>query len=156
MGEIGLTPTEKLRWEHASDQTETVVLSRLKEVFDNDCFAGLFKLAADKCEPVSSSTLRYWRELAEWYLTQLCHIPETQKNISIEMPSSADCTTWLLTAPPMSSGEYLSENILRDIWMKLDQSVYTTIASCVDVHRDRSGKRVAAATKPNCVGVQLP
>ena len=129
MGEIRLTPTGQLRWEASSGPSETAVLSGLQEIFERDCFAGLFKLAANKCDTHNSLTLRYWQELAEQYLTRLCHSPESEGDITIEPPSSADYATYLLTAPPMSGGEYLSENILQKIWAQLDQWVLAAVSS---------------------------
>ncbi len=129
MGEIRLTPTGQLRWEAIYEQHETPVLSRLQKFFEQDCLEGLFTLAADKYDTGNSLTLRYWQGLAERYLTQLCHIPESAHDISVEAPSSAEYSTWLLTAPPMSGGEYLTESVLREIWTQLDQWVRLAVTS---------------------------
>ena len=129
MGEIRLTPTGQLRWEAPSDLSETAVLSGLRKIFEKDCYVGLFKLTADKCDTGNSLTLRFWQEIAKQYITQLCHIPESESDISVEAPSSADYATWLLTAPPMSGGEYLTESVLQEIWTQLDQWVRVAITS---------------------------
>ena len=127
MGEIRLTPTGQLRWETISEQSETAALSGLQKVFEKDCLEGLFKLAAEKYDTGDSLTLRYWQSLAEQYITKLCHIPESVDDIVIEAPSSAEYSTLLLTAPPMSGGEYLSESVLREIWDQLDQWVRSAV-----------------------------
>ncbi len=129
MGEIRLTPTGQLRWESISEQSEAAVLCGLQKIFQKDCFEGLFNLAAEKYDTGNSLTLRYWQGLAEQYLTKLCHIPESANDIVIEGPSSAEYSTLLLTAPPMSGGEYLTESILQKIWADLDQWVRSAVDS---------------------------
>ena len=129
MGEIRLTPTGQLRWETISEQSETAALSGLQKVFEKDCLEGLFKLAAEKYDTGDSLTLRYWQSLAEQYITKLCHIPESVNDIVIEAPSSAEYSTLLLTAPPMSGGEYLTESVLQEIWDQLDQWVCLAVTS---------------------------
>jgi len=129
MGEIRLTPTGQLRWESISEQPEAAVLRGLQKIFQKDCYEGLFNLAAEKYDTGNSLTLRYWQGLAEQYLTKLCHIPESAKDIVIEAPSSAEYSTLLLTAPPMSGGEYLTESVLQKIWADLDQWVRSAVNS---------------------------
>ena len=116
MGEIRLTPTGQLRWETVSEQSDTAIMAGLQKVFEKDSLEGLFKLAADKYNTGDSLTLRYWQGLVEQYLTKLCHIPESASDIIVEAPTSAEYSTLLLTAPPMSGGEYLSQSVLREIW----------------------------------------
>jgi len=129
MGEIRLTPTGQLRWESISEQPEAAVLCGLQKIFQKDCFEGLFNLAAEKYACRQSLTLRYWQGLAEQYLTKLCHIPESANDIVINTPSPAEFSTLLLTAPPMSGGEYLTESVLRKIWADLDQWVRSAVNS---------------------------
>jgi len=129
MGEIRLTPTGQLRWESISEQPDVAVLCGLQKIFQKDCFEGLFSLAAEKYDTGTSLTLRYWQGLAEQYLTKLCHIPESANDIAIEAPSSAECSTLLLTAPPMSGGEYLTESVLQKIWADFDQWVRSAVNS---------------------------
>ena len=130
MGEIRLTPTGQLRWDTVAGQTETAALSGLQKVFEKNSYGGLFTLAADKYDTGNSLTLRYWQNLAAQYLTKLCHMPETAKDdLLIEPPSCAEYSTLLLTAPPMSGGEYLSVSVLEEIWSQLDKWVRLTISS---------------------------
>ena len=129
MAEIRLTPTGQLRWETVSEQSETAALSGLQKVFEKDSFEGLFTLAADKYDTGNSLTLRYWQSLAEQYLTKLCHIPESANDIIVDAPSSAEYSTLLLTAPPMSGGEYLTESVLQEIWTQLDRWVRLAVTS---------------------------
>lgn len=129
MGEIRLTPKGQLRWESISEQPETAVLFGLQKIFQKDCSEGLFSLAAQKYDTGTSLTLRYWQGLAEQYLTKLCHIPESSNEIVTEPPSTAEYSTLLLTAPPMSGGEYLTVSVLQNIWADLDQWVSSAVDS---------------------------
>ena len=45
----------------------------------------------------------------------------TAERIEVEPPSPAECATWVLTAPPMRGGEYLTASLLLDIWSALDR-----------------------------------
>ena len=120
---IRLTPTGHIRWEPAQDGTDSAALSRLREVFQNDWREGLFTLAAEKTDPGDSLTLRYWKTLAERYLTGLCHIPKAAEAFDVEPLCSADFDSLILTAPPMQGGEYLSQGVLRNVWDALDRWV---------------------------------
>jgi len=125
MPEIKLTPTGHLRW--VSDGSPVSSLVGVGEVFERDWREGVFVLSAEKHNPADSQTVRYWQHIANRYLTELCHIPESQETISVASPGEGDYSTWLLTAPPMAGGEYLSVDMLRSIWDELGQWVHQQI-----------------------------
>jgi len=123
MPEIRLTPTGHLSWDSTGDEAEPASLSTLRKIFSADWREGLFALAGEKIGVGDSLTLRYWQSVAERYLTALCHIPESAATFEVESPSPANCVTWVLTAPPMRGGEYLTAEILHDLWRGLDEWV---------------------------------
>ncbi|RKY07652.1 MAG: hypothetical protein DRP56_05385, partial [Planctomycetota bacterium] len=84
MPEIKLTPTGQLRW--VLEGPSTSLLVAVGEVFERDWREGLFVLSAEKHNPADSKTLRYWQNIANRYLTELCHIPESQETISVASP----------------------------------------------------------------------
>jgi SNF2 family DNA or RNA helicase len=127
--EIRLTPTGQLRLEAPERETESTAFASLRQAFQDDWRQGLFILAAEKVQAEEAPTMRYWQALAERYLTSLCHIPGTMQTFEIETPSSADCASLVLTAPPMQGGEYLSDQVLRNIWQALDEWVHQGVAS---------------------------
>ncbi len=129
MAEIRLTPTGHLCWESAEDQAESARLAGLRKLFSVDWREGLFTLAAEKKGICDSLTLRYWQGLAERYITALCHIPESADRVEVESPSPAECATWLLTAPPMRGGEYLTTQTLLEIHGALDEWATEAIES---------------------------
>ncbi|MFQ5463960.1 MAG: DEAD/DEAH box helicase [Phycisphaerae bacterium] len=121
VSEIRLTPGGQLRWEACADGADSGELTRLQKVFSDDWREGLFTLAAEKTPVGDSLTLRYWRGVADEYLTALCHVPGSAEKIEVAPPSPAECAaTWLLTAPPMRGGEYLTQQRLLDVWNALD------------------------------------
>ncbi|MFQ5424271.1 MAG: DEAD/DEAH box helicase [Phycisphaerae bacterium] len=101
----------------------------MRKVFSVDWREGLFTLAADKLGTGDSLTLRYWQGVADRYLTALCHIPGSADEIEVEPPSPAECATWVLTAPPMQGGEYLTAQALLNVWTALDGWATETIRS---------------------------
>ncbi|MBC8469215.1 MAG: DEAD/DEAH box helicase [Planctomycetes bacterium] len=121
MSEIRLTPSGQLRWQAALGEPQPPEFAKLQKSFEHDWPQGLFKLAADKYKTTDSLTLGYWQGLAEHYLTGLCHIPESADDIVVEPPSDSVFSTLLLSAPPMSGGEYLTLSVLRQIWINLSR-----------------------------------
>jgi len=121
MPEIKLTPTGQLRW--IDDDPSNSLLMDTANAFERDWREGLFVLSAEKNNPAQSQTLRYWQNIGNRYLTELCHIPESEEAITVTSPGEGDFSTWLLTSPPMVGGEYISIDMLRSIWDELDKWV---------------------------------
>ncbi len=94
---------------------------------------GLFALAAGRGYRLKPS-FEYWRSFASRYLTQLCHVPQ-MSSASIEEvapPTSEEMAAMLVNVPPMQGAEYLTESVLSDIWIDLDNWVRSEAAG----HRD--------------------
>ena len=117
---IRLTPVGRLRWEPSPDEAAPGASPSLQGAFETDWREALFTLAAEKTPTRDTPSVRYWQQLAERHLTGLCHVPEDAESFEVEPPTSADCALWILTAPPMHGGEYLSEETLQRIWEGLD------------------------------------
>ncbi len=117
MAAISLTPSGHLRWE----QGERTELAPLGRVFDADWREGLFRLAADRIDTSGSPTLGYWQEMAERYVSGLCHIPREAVRVRVEPPTPAERDSRVLMAPPMSGGEYLTQDVLLAVWEELDR-----------------------------------
>lgn len=79
-------------------------------------------LVGGKADPIEmdGSTL-FWREVLTFFIRSLCHIPEgTGADFVIPEPDTAQLIEWVLNAPPMTGGEYLSLPVLFDIWRQLN------------------------------------
>jgi len=126
---IKLTPAGHLRWETASEEKGTIVGQVPVTAFKTDWREGLFLLAARKIDTPEMPEVQYWRGFAERYLTRLCHVPENAESLEIPRLSSADCATFVLSAPPMLGGEYLSESVLHGIWETLDGWIQEHVAA---------------------------
>ena len=117
---LQLTPAGHLRWDRTAADGDATAYESLCKKFEADWMDGLFTLAAEKYETADSLTLRYWREFAERYLTDLCHVPGGAEAFEIPPPAPAELEAMVLTAPPMRGGEYLSSAVLTRIWEALD------------------------------------
>ena len=137
--DLRLTPAGHLRWEPSGDEAAPAEVSAppigeervrsIRSAFQADWREGLFTLAAEKTPVQDLPGLRYWQQLAERYLTGLCHVPEEAERFEVEPPTPADCAHWILTAPPMQGGEYLGEDVLQRIWERLDEWVHEAVAA---------------------------
>ena len=136
--DLRLTPAGHLRWEPSGDEAAPIGSAppigeerarSIRSAFQADWREALFTLAAEKTPVQDLPGLRYWQQLAERYLTGLCHVPEEAERFEVEPPTPADCAHWILTAPPMQGGEYLGEDVLQRIWERLDEWVHEAVAA---------------------------
>ena len=124
---LGLTPDGQLRWAPRDGDTVPPALSHLPSDFDTDWRAALFTLAADRLDTRGAPAVRYWQEIAERHLTALCQLPEHETRVEVEAPTPAECAAWILAAPPLHGGEYLSADSLQRIWTRLNEWVGETV-----------------------------
>ena len=126
---LGLTPAGQLRWVPLDGAPVPPDVARLESTFAADWREALFTLAADRIDTQASPPARFWKQIAERYLTALCHLPEQETSIRVEAPAAADCAAWILAAPPMRGGEYLSEDSLRGVWSHLEEWVREAVSA---------------------------
>ena len=124
---LGLTPAGQLRWAPRDGDPVPPAIAPLQAAFDADWREALFTLAADRIDTREAPAARFWQEIAERHLTALCHLPEHESHVAVEPPTAADCAAWILSAPPMHGGEYLSEDSLQGVWSHLDAWVRETV-----------------------------
>ena len=124
---LGLTPAGQLRWAPRDGDPVPPAVAKLQSAFDTDWREALFTVAAERTDAREAPALRFWQDIAERHLTALCHLPEQETRIDIEPPAAADCAAWILAAPPMHGGEYLSEDTLQAVWNHLDAWVGDTV-----------------------------
>ncbi|MYN63673.1 MAG: DEAD/DEAH box helicase [Acidobacteria bacterium] len=124
---LGLTPAGHLRWTPRDGDPVPPAIAPLQTAFEADWREALFTLAADRTDTHEAPDARFWQEIAERHLTALCHLPEHESRVAVEPPTAADCAAWILSAPPMRGGEYLSEDSLQGVWSHLDAWVRETV-----------------------------
>lgn len=100
---------------------------RVVRGFASSQSAGLLALAATQPDLPPERSLGYWREFACRYLTERCRTPEGQAIEPVAPLTPAEMATFLLTAPPMEGAEYLNEQVLREVWQKLDGWVSSAV-----------------------------
>jgi SNF2 domain-containing protein/SNF2 helicase protein/helicase-like protein len=133
--QLVVTPSGRLAIREARDNLFGVSshndgLTKVVRLFTDSITDGIFRLAATKLETMLPPELAYWQNLAQTYLTELCHIPETtgSKIDPIDLPSGNELEEILRAAPPMPGGEYLSTDTLKEVWRNLDDWVRDQVA----------------------------
>ena len=129
-----LTPSGRLRLSGAGDDAGPALdawMKRVAAAFSSCQASGLFTLAATKPDAPPPAPLSFWRDLACRYLTRLCRTSDsdTRPIDPIEPPFEPELAAMLLSSPPMHGGEYLSGEILRRLWVDLDEWVRREIAA---------------------------
>lgn len=82
--------------------------------------AGLIALSGHKAAADSDLSVAFWRSFTHIFLRELCHVPENQENeLEIHPPETGELAGLILTAPPMRGAEYLSPEILCQLWLRL-------------------------------------
>ena len=83
--------------------------------------AGLVALAAASVPHHVSVSVVFWRDIAAEFLRALCHVSGNGAlaHDVIESPTTVVLAEWVLNAPPMQGAEYLTPDVLRQLWLRL-------------------------------------
>ena len=72
--------------------------------------------------------VRFWRQLADRYLTQLCHLPDDAEIIEVETPSPADYAHWGVDRPTDGGWRIsLRKKTFELIWQRLNAWILDAI-----------------------------
>ncbi|MBN2162890.1 MAG: hypothetical protein JW713_08105, partial [Pontiellaceae bacterium] len=82
--------------------------------------AGLIALGGHKLPETADTSAAFWKEFANEFIRILCHIPEDGP-LEIPLPNAAMWNELMLNAPPMRGAEYLSPDVLRAIWNRMEE-----------------------------------
>ena len=130
---LALTPQGHLAW-HAADGEPwpvTVAMERAREAFGRGAAHGLLHLATREADTQLPAGPAFWRGFARLYLTRFCHRPETD---DLRTPTAVlAAAEWQALAdhsPPMLGGEYLSAEVLANLWLTLDETVRAEASAC--------------------------
>jgi superfamily II DNA or RNA helicase len=94
----------------------------ITQAFGESEAAGLMALAASGVPAGADVSVTFWHGVAVEFLRALCHLPEGDEIANLPMVDNARLTYWLLNAPPMQGGEYLSSDVLQTLWHRLVDS----------------------------------
>ena len=95
----------------------------LAEAFARGSGHGLLRLGADEVGTSLPPVLSYWRDLGARYVAALCALPDLGERTTkppIPPPTDADLRHMAAAAPPMTGAEYLSGQVLADLWREMD------------------------------------
>ncbi len=101
---------------------------RLTEAFAQGAGHGLLQLGAAEVGSVLPPGWRWWRDFAARYVTGLCATPE-EGDIVVNVPDAAILTALIADAPPMIGTEYLTPDVLIQLWGALDTALRTELAA---------------------------
>jgi hypothetical protein len=125
---LALEPTGRLRTIEplVGDPFEVEeIAANLVAAFELSSAEGLLLLAQESRGSTLSPPLIYWRGFAQRLFRAICQLGETSPQTWQEVPSLSDAalTELLCEAPPMRGLEYLSSNVLQQLWRELAQLV---------------------------------
>ncbi len=115
---LALTPHGRLTVVPQDDAPalDAALAARLREAFDRGSGQGLLHLGAAEVGQVLPPVFAYWREIGGRLVTALCTRPDTDGR-EAELPSPPNgLETLAAAAPPMPGAEYLSADVLGDLW----------------------------------------
>jgi non-specific serine/threonine protein kinase len=103
---------------------------RLERAFARGSGHGLLVLGVDEVGTALPPTLSYWRNFAARYVTALCALPGIGERSKSAAPILADgeFDTMAAAVPPMTGAEYLTTEVLADLWRGMDAAVDAELA----------------------------
>jgi hypothetical protein len=104
---------------------------QLGDAFEQSTSAGLVLLAAGKPQTELPPEFLFWREFAQQFFHGLCNlseeelkqalVPKQRKASVIEPPLELRLIELIQNAPPMRGLEYMTPDVLRQLWNELQQ-----------------------------------
>ncbi|MBC2604398.1 DEAD/DEAH box helicase [Puniceicoccus vermicola] len=84
---------------------------------------GLIFLAGRKRDEADDGSVHFWRKVGVRFLEEVCHLPEGMGKgaLVVREPEATEWQEWVLNAPPLRGGEYLSVEVLSAVWERLRQ-----------------------------------
>jgi len=128
--QILITPQGRLTLTNASAEELAIADSLVKQAdaaFGDSSAAGLQWLATGAATQVLPASLTFWRGFSQKYFQAVCRLRETTASHleKIDSPSEAELAALVAAAPPMPGLEYLTADLLHDLWNELDTLVRT-------------------------------
>src|SRR6185312_12548477 len=101
--------------------------ARLERAFIRGPGHGLLCLGADEVGTALPPVLSYWRELGARYVAALCGLPGIGQGGSkprVPIPEDGELGQIAAAVPPMIGAEYLTTDVLADLWRGMDEAFY--------------------------------
>jgi superfamily II DNA or RNA helicase len=128
-----LTPRGLLTLRQADDALalEADRGERLERAFIRGSGHGLLCLGADEVGTTLPPVLSYWREFGARYLAALCAlsgIAEASSKPPVPIPDTDTLHQTAGAVPPMTGAEYLTADVLADLWRDIDAAFDVELA----------------------------
>ena len=103
---------------------------RLEQAFARGCGHGLLVLGADEVGTTLPPTLSFWQKFGARYVTALCSLPGIGERSKPPVPIPADggLATMAAAVPPMTGAEYLTTEVLANLWRGMDAAFDAELA----------------------------
>ena len=104
---------------------------QLKAAFARGSGHGLLALGADHVGAALPPVLSYWRELGVRYVTALCALPglgDSRPKPPVPLPADDALQHMAAGVPPMPGAEYLTAEVLADLWRHIDAAFEVELA----------------------------
>jgi non-specific serine/threonine protein kinase len=107
---------------------EPALGERVQQAFERGSGHGLLRLGAAEVGQVLPPVFSYWRDLGSRFVTTLCTRPDTEGREHDPPPPPDDLESLAAAAPLMPGAEYLTVEVLRDLWAALGEAFATELA----------------------------
>ena len=127
---LRLTPHGNLILEESenSPTLDKDIAERLVQAFSKGSGYGLMRLGAGEMGRTLPPLLGWWRDFAASYVEKLC-LHSSDVSFDIPPPSVSDLASLVPTAPLMPGEEYLSIDVLLELWAKLSEAFTASITA---------------------------
>ncbi len=136
---LRLTPRGHLLLEEANDAPtlDDKVAARLASAFGRGAGYGLLQLGAGEIGQFLPPAFVWWRDFAKRYVEAVClhesggpgEMPSAAVLSAVAPPAEAELATLVLTAPMMAGAEYLTADLLRELWADLGTALATSFTA---------------------------
>ena len=103
---------------------------RLEKAFASGSGHGLLSLGADEVATMLPPALSYWRGFGARYVTALCALTDVAEGTRppVPVPAGGELETIAAAIPPMTGAEYLTSEVLANLWREMDSAFNAELA----------------------------
>lgn len=98
-------------------------LEKLETLFARDPRIGLLHLGLCDFSYSLSSTFLFWQNFSRQFITRFCKLATDHQAVSVPFLTNEEVETFLTQAPFMRGAEYLSQELLAQLWSELEKAL---------------------------------
>ena len=129
--ELSVSPQGHVYVDNGSNDGE-IVPEQILSPFDRGSAYGLLHLGINQCASPLPATFRFWQEFARRLVTAYCKIPEPSDHhapTDVPPPNAEELTAILASAPFMKGGEYLTLEVLTNVWNAIKEALHSEVCA---------------------------